>query len=97
VNGAGLIDCHLYSQPRRLILHVVSLSNEGAWRAPMDELIAIGPITLTVSLPEDVRGRDVRLLVANKKRRTSGIVTLFARSVLFRLDSIRDHEVAVIS
>ena len=34
VRGAGLIDCHLYRQPGRLILHLVNLSNEGTWRSP---------------------------------------------------------------
>lgn len=34
VRGAGLIDCHLYRQPGRLILHLVNLSNEGTWRLP---------------------------------------------------------------
>ena len=35
----GLIDCHLYEQPGRLILHLVNLTSEATWRAPLDELI----------------------------------------------------------
>ena len=34
VRGPGLIDCHLYRQDQRLILHLVNLTNEGTWRAP---------------------------------------------------------------
>ena len=39
VDGPGLIDCHLYEQPSRLILHLVNLTSEATWRAPLDELI----------------------------------------------------------
>jgi hypothetical protein len=41
VRGAGLIDCHLYRQPGRVILHLVNLTNPGAWRSPVDELISV--------------------------------------------------------
>ena len=34
VQGAGLVDCHLYQQESRLILHVVNLTNTATWRAP---------------------------------------------------------------
>ena len=37
VEGPGLIDCHLYRQPGRLILHLVNLSNAGTWRQPVHE------------------------------------------------------------
>ncbi len=30
VQGAGLVDCQVYRQPERLILHFVNLTNEGA-------------------------------------------------------------------
>ena len=38
VQGAGLVDCHLYRQPGRLVLHLVNLTNAGTWRAPIDEI-----------------------------------------------------------
>src|SRR5262249_20380396 len=43
VQGAGLIDCHLYRQAGSLIVHLVNLTNEGAWRGPVDELVPVGP------------------------------------------------------
>jgi hypothetical protein len=92
VEGPGLIDCHLYRQPARLILHCVNLTNEGTWRGPVDELIPIGPVRVRVRLPDDVRGRRVRLLVSSQKpalKTADGWVS-------FDLDSILDHEVAVI-
>src|SRR6185436_6322292 len=50
IEGPGLLDCHLYRQQGRLILHIVNLTNEGAWRGPIDELIPVGPIRVGVRL-----------------------------------------------
>ena len=41
-----------------------NLTNTGTWRAPMDELIPIGPVSVSVQLPAGVRGKQVRLLVS---------------------------------
>ena len=93
VHGPGLIDCHLYRQIGRLILHFVNLSNEAAWRAPMDELIPVGPIQVKMRLPEDVPGTTIQLLVSGVK------APLMAAKpwVSFEVKSIGDHEVVVIS
>ena len=60
VDGPGLIDCHLYEQPGRMILHLVNLTSEATWRAPLDELIKVGPFTVKIALPAAFR-RPVRL------------------------------------
>jgi hypothetical protein len=93
VSGPGFIDCHLYHQEQRLILHLVNLTNEAMWRAPMDELIPVGPIEVKLKLPEGVRGSSIELLVSGGKAAGSphqGWMT-------FEVKSIADHEVAVIS
>ncbi len=93
VRGPGLIDCHLYRQPGRLILHLVNLTNEGTWRAPLDELIAVGPLEVRVKLPDDVKGHGAEYLVSKSKPAVTvrqGWATLEVKSVL-------DHEVVVIS
>jgi hypothetical protein len=93
VRGPGLIDCHLYRQPGRLILHLVNLTNEGTWRAPLDELIAVGPLEVRVKLPDDIKGRAAQFLVSKGKPSVAvkqGWATLEVKSVL-------DHEVVVIS
>jgi hypothetical protein len=91
VEGRGLIDCHLYRQSGRLILHLVNLTSGGTWRQPVHELIPVGPLEIKVKLPERVNAGPVRLLVAGKK--------ISARSnagwLHMRIDSILDHEVAV--
>jgi hypothetical protein len=92
VEGPALIDCHLYRQPGRLILHLVNLTNAGTWRAPVDELIPVGPFKVSVQLPSEVAGRSVRRLVnegpANANTREGWAHVEIA--------SILDHEVLVI-
>jgi hypothetical protein len=93
VDGPGLIDCHLYRQPGRLVLHLVNLTNAETWRAPVHELIPVGPLRVAVQLPEDVRGQTVQLLVAG------GTAPATDRDgwVSFEVASVLDHEVAVVS
>ena len=92
VEGRGLIDCHLYRQEGRLILHLVNLTSDGTWRSPVHELIPVGPFTVSVRLPEGVSAGGVRLLVAGKDRP----VARRDRWAVFEVERILDHEVAVI-
>ena len=92
VEGAGLIDCHVYRQPGRLIVHLVNLTSAGTWRAPVHELIRIGPLQLGVRLPRDVGGARARLLVAGTGI-AAGVSGGWSR---FEVGSILDHEVIVI-
>ena len=92
VEGRGLVDCNLYRQPGHLILHVVNLTSAGTWRAPIDELIPLGPFQVKVKLPAGITGRSVQLLVAGGER-TAKIQEGW---VAFEIASVIDHEVAVI-
>jgi hypothetical protein len=92
VEGKGFVDCHLYRQANRMILHIVNLTNAGTWRAAVDELIPIGPLHVRVKLPEKVRVDGVRSLVSGGKLSA----TTHQNLVNFELISILDHEVAVI-
>lgn len=92
VKGAGLVDCHLYRQPGRIVLHLVNLISAGTWRGPIDELIPIGPLQVRVKLPEDVKGRTVQFLVSGAQAAAhtkQGWAELGVKSIL-------DHEVIVI-
>ncbi len=92
VEGPGFIDCHLYRQPGRAILHVVNLTSAGTWRAPVDELIPVGPLRIRVRLPAGVSGRNPRLLVSGEK---IAVTTQDGWSRL-ELKSVLDHEVVVL-
>jgi hypothetical protein len=93
VRGPGFIDCHLYHQNARLILHLVNLSNEAAWRAPIEEWIPLGPLHVKVKLPPHVHATSARGLVA-------AVMMPLAVSngwANVEVKSIRDHEVLVIA
>ena len=92
VKGRGFVDCHLYEQPGRLILHVVNLTNAGTWRAPADELIPIGPLEVTIRVRQGIRPRTAKLLVAGGP----GSVTAHGDWMAMRLPSILDHEVILL-
>lgn len=91
VKGKGLIDCHLYRQENGLILHLVNLTSAGTWRAPVHELIPVGPLKVKIKLPEGVSD-NINFLVGEgpkKIKNEKGWVS-------FKVKSVLDHEVAVI-
>jgi hypothetical protein len=90
VEGPGLIDCHLYRQGSRTILHLVNLTNAATWRAPMEEFIPVGP--LKVEVESQAGAGSARLLVAN----TTAPVKAGQRTAIVEIPSVRDHEVVVI-
>jgi hypothetical protein len=92
VEGPGLLDWHVYRQSNRVILHCVNLTNEGSWRAPIDELIPVGPLRVGVHLADGVTARRVRLLASDRE----APVRVEAGWARFELTSILDHEVIVI-
>jgi hypothetical protein len=92
VEGAGFVDCHLYQQQDKLVLHLVNLTNTGTWRAPVDELIRIGPLNVRVKLPAGVRGNHIQFLVSKTPTKTA----IKNGWLHFNVSTILDHEVAVI-
>jgi len=92
VEGPGLIDCHLYEQPGRMILHMVNLTSEATWRAPLHELIRVGPFTVKVRLAQQLTKPAARLLVSGAKKP----ITVESGMGAIEVDSILDHEVLVI-
>ncbi len=93
VDGAGYLDCHLYQQSGRLILHIVNLSNSEAWRGAVHELLPVGPIDVSVRLPKDVAGENISLRVSEK-----GVKGEVSQGwTRFSIPRITDHEVVVVS
>jgi hypothetical protein len=94
VRGHGLIDCELYRQPDRMILHLVNLTSAGSWRAPVDELIAIGPLQVRVRLGGEMHPKTskIKMLVA----KSGELAKVEDGWVSFELRSVLDHEVVVI-
>jgi hypothetical protein len=96
VVGPGLIDCHLYQQPGRLVLHLINLSHPGTWRSPLHELIPVGPLEVAVKLPAQATGDagvTARCLVSEQTLNPE-VEDGWAR---FEVAWISDHEVVVIA
>ena len=92
VEGPGLIDCHLYQQPGRLVLHLVNLTSAATWRSPVDELIPVGPLKVKLRLPHGMSVNALQYLVTGNKKAAAvqdGWVT-------FEIPSLSDHQVIVV-
>jgi len=93
VEGAGLVDYHLYGQQGRIVLHIVNLTSAGTWRQPVHELISIGPLRVRVKLPNEVKGKNLRTLVSNQKI-SANVSNGWCE---FEIKSVLDHEVVMIA
>jgi hypothetical protein len=92
VTGPGLVVCQLYQQPGRLILHIVNVTSEGTWRAPVHELIRVGPLNINLKPPPSLQPRSAKLLVGDAKP------SLTTRDGWISMDihGVLDHEVVVL-
>jgi hypothetical protein len=93
VESPGLINCNMYQQPGRIILHITNLTSDGTWRKPTHEYIPIGPITVKIKLTKDVKGENLKLLVADQKI-SAAVKDGWSQ---FEISSILNHEVIVLT
>jgi len=93
IKGPGLIDCNIYKQPGRLIIHLVNLTSAATWRQPLDEYIPVGSITVKVKLPGDVTGEFPNLMVAGQRI----VADVSGGWSQFQITSILNHELVVLS
>ena len=92
VRGRGFLDCHLYRQGARRILHIVNLTSAGAWRAPVEEVIPVGPVRVSLRAAAGIRAREARLLVSGSRAR----VSIRDGRTEFAIPEIAGHEMAVL-
>ena len=92
VEGPGFLDCHLYRQLNRLILHIVNLTSAGTWRAPVEELIPVGPVRVSIALPAGIAGRKAQARV----RPGDLPVSIQGGRAFFTVPSIFDHEMILV-
>ena len=91
VQGPGLLNCELYQQPSRLILHIVNLTSAGTWRQPVHELIPVGPLTVKIRV-DGIRAKTIQALVSKEDITPENN----AGWTQFRTPSVLDHEVVVL-
>ena len=75
-----------------MILHLVNLTSEATWQAPLNELIRVGPFEVKVRLPQPRAQAAARLLVSGVERP----VVMEGATGTVQIDSILDHELLVI-
>jgi len=92
-NIPGMIDCNIYKQEGRLVIHLVNLTSAATWRQPLDEYIPVGPITVKVKLPEGINGEFPNLLVTGQRI----IANVSEGWSQFQIASILNHELVVIT
>ncbi len=86
VRGAGLLDCRLYRQDGRVVLHLVN--NQQGAPPPLHELVGCGPFQIRVRF----EANSARALVSNQAIET----TQNGEWCELEIASILDHEVVVL-
>lgn len=93
VDGPGLIEVHPYRQAGSLQVHLVNFSNPDAWRAPVQELLPVGPQRIRLRVPsgQSVSG-EARCLVSEQTLP----VTTSDDWAEVELPELVDHEILVL-
>ena len=92
LEGHGTIDCNLYTQPGRVIAHIVNLTATGRMPVTDDDLVPVGPLKFAVRLPRGVPGRTVKMLVSGR----SAVPVIANGWAHITIPSVLEHEVLVI-
>ena len=92
VEGPGRIDCQLYSQGDRLLLHLVNLTSAGTGRAPIDDNIPVGPLAVRIRVPRGFHRAQAQLRVSGK----DAPARLENGWIHFNVPVIRDHEFVIL-
>ncbi len=71
----------------------MNLTSAGTWRAPVHELIPVGPLQVKVRVPDGVRVGKLRMLVSRQEKQPA-VEDGWLR---FEIKSLVDHEVVVSS
>jgi hypothetical protein len=91
VAGPGYLDCHLYSQGRRRIVHVINLTGCRAWPDYVEEHLPVGPVRVAVRMQEG-------FVPTEAHRRVSGRTVRVHKEegwAIINLPSIHAHELII--
>jgi hypothetical protein len=90
VEGLGVLDCNLYQQPGRMILHLSNLSN--ARPARLEEMLPAGPLKVRIKLDAGASNNSGKLLVLD---RTAPVIATKGWAEV-QIPAVHTHEVLVI-
>lgn len=91
IDGPGILDVHTFRSPSGFQLRLANFTNPNLFRMPCTELYPVGPLKVSLRLPDGAQSKDARLLVAGK---TVPVQTRSGRS-FFTIPSVEDLEIAV--
>lgn len=92
VKGAGQVDCNLYAQDGRLILHLVNTASPSNVPGSLDELVPIGPFEVEISHESVAADAAVRALVSDVDLDAAAT----AGHVRITVPKVVDHEMLII-
>jgi hypothetical protein len=92
VDGPGLLDVTVWRNSRSITIHLVNMTNPMAMKGPYRDFFPVGPHTVRINLPGEIREGQARLLVAGK----SVEVSRSGSAMTITVPSILDHEVVAI-
>lgn len=92
VEGPGVVDCNLYAQGERRILHLGNVGSTSSIPGRLEEQVPVGPFEVRVRAQSTGDGAPVRLLVSGQE--VQG--THEGDWVRFTVPRVHEHEVAVI-
>jgi hypothetical protein len=92
VEGPGLLDVTVWRNSDSITVHLVNLTNPMAMKGPYRDFFPVGPQTIRMRLPGDVKVKRARLLVADKEIAMEHAGSTASMTV----PSVLDHEVVAI-
>ena len=90
LEGPGHIDCKLYRQENRLILHLTNMTGSNR-TGYLDEFVPVGPFTVTMEA-QDIKPKNAYMTVQQKK----APIKVQNGKIMVDIDRITDFEMVVI-
>jgi hypothetical protein len=92
VDGPGLLDVTAWQNSGSITVHLVNLTNPMAMKGPYRDFFPVGPFTIKLHLPGDVRPKSARLLAADREVALERSGT----TINVTIPTVLDHEVLAI-
>ena len=93
ISGPGYLDCHLYQKDASLILHIVNLSGRNSWPGYVEEDLPVGPLQVTVRLPEGIIPIEAHCKVSDQ----ICPMDIVGNQAILEVDQVNLHELIVLT
>jgi hypothetical protein len=97
VEGEGLVELFAWETVPGYAIHLLNYTNPNAQHGWMSSVYPLGPQTVSLKLPPNVRPKSVELLRPGQESLQSVPFHLEAQTLRFTIPSVQDYEVAAIT